>query len=58
VGVNFLVYWASLEEAEQAVQNAASSPVCQAYFQLMVAADHNDPGAGVLHFDLKENYSV
>ncbi len=53
-----LVFWASQEDAAQAVQNAASSPLCHAYFQLMAAADHNDPGAGVLHFEVKESYAA
>jgi hypothetical protein len=46
-----LVYWENMDTATEAAQNAASSPVCYAYFQLMVAADHNDPAAGVLHFE-------
>ncbi|MEK7729698.1 MAG: hypothetical protein AAB354_14930 [candidate division KSB1 bacterium] len=53
-----LVYWACREDAERAVQNAASSPACHAYFQYMVAADHHDPGAGVLHFNVQESYSA
>ncbi|RIK40050.1 MAG: hypothetical protein DCC55_16255 [Chloroflexi bacterium] len=51
-----LVYWESMEDAVQAAQNAANSPVCYAYFQLMVAADHDDPAAGVLHFDQMRSY--
>lgn len=51
-----IVYWNSLEEAEQAAQNAANSPVCFKYFQLMVGADHADPGAGVLHFEQVKTY--
>jgi hypothetical protein len=51
-----LVYWKSMEAAVQAAHNAAASPVCYAYFQLMVAADHNDPAAGVLHFEQMKTY--
>ncbi|MBI3584022.1 MAG: hypothetical protein HY096_08755 [Nitrospinae bacterium] len=46
-----VVYWNSKEDAEQAVKNAGDNPVCHRYFQLMVAADHGDPGAGVTHFE-------
>ncbi len=45
-----LVYWASEEDAQQAMENAATSPVCMTYFSLMVAADHTDPSAGVFHY--------
>jgi len=51
-----LVYWNSLEEAEQAAKNAANSPVCFKYFELMVGADPDDPSAGVLHFEVVETY--
>ncbi|HMQ32482.1 MAG TPA: hypothetical protein PKD53_17250 [Chloroflexaceae bacterium] len=45
-----LVYWASQEAAEAAMQNVAESPVCHRYFALMAGADADEPGAGVLHF--------
>ena len=51
-----LVYWESEEAAARAMQEAASSPACFEYFQLMVSADHADPGAGVLHFEKKKTY--
>ena len=51
------VYWNSLEEAEQAAQNAANSPICYRYFTLM-DADHTDPGAGVLHFQRVKSYTI
>jgi hypothetical protein len=44
-----LVYWASQEAAETAMQNVAGSPVCHRYFSLMAGADASEPGAGVLH---------
>jgi hypothetical protein len=53
-----LVHWASREAAERASQAAASSPACHRYFQLMRGADHQDPGAGVLHFEQVETYST
>lgn len=45
-----LAFWESRDAADQAVRNAAESPACFQYFQLMADADHDDPGAGVLHF--------
>jgi hypothetical protein len=53
-----LVYWNSLEEAEQAAKNAANnSPICFKYFELMVGADPDDPSAGVIHLEVVETYS-
>jgi hypothetical protein len=46
-----LAVWRSKADAERAVANAATSPVCHRYFQLMVDADHADTGAGVLHLE-------
>ena len=46
-----LVYWNSKEDAEKAAKAATDSPTCFKYFQLMVAVDHNDPSAGVFHFE-------
>ncbi len=51
-----LVYWESDEAAARAMQEAANSPACFEYFQLMASADHADPGAGVLHFQRKRTY--
>lgn len=53
-----LVYWQSRDDAEQAVKNAAESAVCRNYFQCMLAADHDDPGAGVLHLERIETYET
>lgn len=46
-----LVYWDSASAAEEAMKNAAGSPACFEYFQLMAGADHAEPGAGVSHFE-------
>lgn len=51
-----IVYWNSLEEAEQAAKNAANSPVCFKYFELMIGEDPNDPGTGVAHFEVVKTY--
>jgi hypothetical protein len=51
-----LAVWESRDAADQAVRNAAESPVCFQYFQLMADADHDDPGAGVLHFERIRGY--
>src|SRR5918997_2398355 len=46
-----LVYWESAEAAARAMEQAANSPACLEYFQLMVGANGGaDPGEGVLHF--------
>ncbi|MEW6681905.1 MAG: hypothetical protein AB1451_03150 [Nitrospirota bacterium] len=51
-----LVYWSNREAAERAVQEAAASPACHRYFQLMREADHADPGAGVVHLERAMTY--
>jgi len=51
-----IVYWNSLEEAEQASRNAMNSPVCLKYFELMVGADPADPSAGVMHLEVVKTY--
>ncbi|OQW56116.1 MAG: hypothetical protein A4S17_14005 [Proteobacteria bacterium HN_bin10] len=43
-----MVVWASQEEAASAMEVAAQSTTCSAYFALM-GANHADPGAGVTH---------
>lgn len=52
-----IVHWASMEAALEAGRNAADSPVCHTYFNLMVAVDHDDPSAGVSHFEQVKVYS-
>ena len=51
-----MVVWESRDAADQAAKNAAESPVCFQYFQLMQGADHVAPGDGVLHFDRVTTY--
>jgi hypothetical protein len=46
-----LSVWESKDAAGQAVTNAGENPVCFQYCQLMANADHDDPGAGVFHFE-------
>jgi hypothetical protein len=53
-----LVYWESEEAAARAMQEAASSPACLEYFQLMVGVDHPDPAAGVLHLRQVKTYAA
>jgi hypothetical protein len=45
-----LVYWADEESAHAIMSAVADSPVCHAYFALMVGAETMDAGAGVSHF--------
>lgn len=50
-----LVWWKSMALAGAAMEKAAASQVCLAYFGLM-SADQNEPGAGVLHFCSLRSY--
>jgi hypothetical protein len=52
-----LVYWESREAAERAMANAANSPVCFQYFQLMAGVEHSDPGGGVSLLGLRRTYT-
>lgn len=49
-----IVYWESRRATEAAMEAAAKSEVCFRYFQLMADADHEEPGAGVTHFEQVE----
>jgi hypothetical protein len=51
-----IIHWNSLAEAEQAARQAADSPICFKYFALMQNVDHDDPGAGVFHFERVRSY--
>lgn len=52
-----LVWWATGEDAERAMQAAAESPACFEYFRLMAGADHAEPGAGVSHYLVRRTYT-
>jgi len=51
-----MLHWESTEAAEAAMRNVAGSSVCQEYFHLMKAADHNDLAGGVTLFALRRTY--
>ena len=51
-----IVHWENQESADRAMQAAMNSSACSQYFQLMQAADHNDPGLGVSHFKSLASY--
>jgi hypothetical protein len=51
-----IVYWKDKEAVERAMQNVASSPVCFQYFHLMVGADHDQPGEGVMLYEHVKSY--
>lgn len=51
-----IVYWRDKEAVERAMKNAAESPACFRYFQLMVGADHDQPGSGVLLLEQVKSY--
>jgi hypothetical protein len=52
-----LVYWQDEAAARQAMEAAASSPVCFRYFQLMADADHQEPGDGVQVLAVRRTYT-
>ena len=52
-----LLYWETREAAEQAQRNAAASPACSRYFELMAPVGDGDPAAGILHLEQVESYS-
>ncbi|MBX2850699.1 MAG: hypothetical protein KTR15_03015 [Phycisphaeraceae bacterium] len=45
-----VVHWASKEDAQLAIEDAASSQVCGRYFELMAGVDYENLGEGVSHF--------
>ena len=51
-----IVYWASKDAANKALEVAMTSEACGAYFSLMVAADHDNPGEGIKHLSLLKSY--
>jgi hypothetical protein len=51
-----IVYWRDKEAVERAMKNAEESPVCFRYFQLMIGADHDQPGSGVLLLEQVRSY--
>jgi hypothetical protein len=53
-----LVYWDSAEAAAAVMPRVAESPVCQAYFHLMIGADAADAAAGVQHFGIAGRYEA
>jgi hypothetical protein len=48
-----LVYWASHDDAQQAMLDVHQSPVCLNYFGMMATVDHDDPSKGVFHYRQK-----
>lgn len=42
-----IVFWQSSEHASKAMEAAATSQACRAYFECMAAEDHGDPAMGV-----------
>lgn len=45
-----VVHWASKEDAQLAIEEAANSQACGRYFELMTGVDHDNLGEGVSHF--------
>lgn len=53
-----LVYWRDDAAAKQAMEEAMKSTVCARYFALMSGVDQEDPGAGLLHFAVRQSYGM
>lgn len=51
-----LIYWQSKHDAEQVMQSAGDNEAVRKFFQLMKAADPENPGQGVSHFEHKKTY--
>ena len=52
-----LLYWESEQAVQAAMAKVADHPTCLRYFQLMVAADHNDTHNGVQLFARRAAYA-
>jgi hypothetical protein len=50
------VYWKDRQAANLAMKQAAESPVCHQYFQLMEAEDHSNPTNGVKLYECIASY--
>lgn len=53
-----LVYWKDATAAKSAIAHAMESPACARYFGLMRGVEQEDPGAGLLHFEVRRTYSL
>lgn len=53
-----IVFWRSGEHAAKAMEAAASSETCRAYFECMAAEDHADPAKGVTLYRSVKTYGT
>ncbi len=53
-----IVFWRSGEHAAKAMQAAASSEACRAYFECMAAEDHDEPAKGVTLYRSLKTYGA
>ena len=53
-----LLYWRDAEAAQRAMEAAMQNPACARYFGMMQGVDHEDPGAGLLHFEVRRSFSA
>lgn len=51
-----LIYWENQESADKAFVIAMENPVCLSFFELMEAADINDPAEGVAYYKVINEY--
>ncbi len=52
-----LLYWASAEVAQRAMECAMGDEACGRYFALMVTEDGQDPAAAVQHLVVRRSYA-
>lgn len=53
-----IVFWQSGEHAAKAMEAAATSETCRAYFKCMAAEDHDDPAKGVTLYRSVKTYGT
>lgn len=53
-----IVFWRSGEHASKAMEAAATSETCRAYFECMAAEDHGDPAKGVTLYRSVKTYGA
>src|SRR5215470_14261691 len=53
-----IILWQSRAHADAVIQAALASESCAKWFQCMVNASTDDPGAGCQHFDVAGSYGI
>ena len=53
-----LLHWTDAASASAAMEQAMQNPACARYFELITGVDSDDPGAGLLHFEVRDAYEA